>query len=58
MFQQRCVACADSTKVQRFDRLSCVVDYFRCKTCGHAWAVHKSDPTVIDHFGPLPKKLD
>jgi len=33
-----------------------MVDYYLCKRCGHIWAVHKNDPTIIDHFKPLPKK--
>lgn len=56
MFRQRCVACANSTNVQRFDRLSSVVDYFRCKGCGHVWAIYKHDPSMIDHFGPVNKE--
>jgi len=43
--------------VVAFRRLSVVVDYYLCQRCGHIWAVHENDPTIIDHFAPLPKKL-
>jgi len=56
MFRQRCVACANSTNVERFDRLSSVVEYFRCKACRHVWAIYKHDPSIIDHFGPVNKE--
>jgi len=51
-----CPACGVVTSVAGFRRFSAVVDYYLCKRCGHIWAVHKNDPTIIDHFKPLPKK--
>ena len=29
--------------------------YYRC-SCGHRWAVHKEQPSVICHITPLPQK--
>jgi hypothetical protein len=51
-----CSACGAVSDVVAFRRLSVVVDYYLCHECGHVWAVLKSDPTVIDHITPLPKK--
>jgi len=51
-----CCACRAVSDVVAFRRLSLVVDYYLCQRCGHIGAVHKNDPTVIDHFTPLRKK--
>ena len=51
-----CPACGAVSDVVAFRRLSVVVDYYLCHECGHVWAVHKNDPTIIDHFTPLAKK--
>jgi hypothetical protein len=55
MTAQPCAVCGNQTEVQAFAGLSAVVDYYLCKRCGHVWAVHKNDPTIIDHFRPLKK---
>ena len=55
MTGQLCAACGDHTEVQGYPAISSVVDYYLCKKCGHIWAVYKTDPTIIDHFKPLPK---
>ena len=51
-----CPVCDAVTSVDVFPQLSAVVDYYTCQRCGHIWAVHKNDPTTIDHITPLPKK--
>ena len=51
-----CPACDLAGSVERFLELSAVVDYYLCKRCGHIWAVRKNDPTIIDHFMPVPRK--
>jgi len=53
-----CPACGFVTTVVTFSRLSAIVNYYLCKKCGHIWAVHKTDPTVIDHFMPLRKEAE
>jgi hypothetical protein len=55
MTGHQCVECSDPTEVYGFGRLSAVVDYYLCKRCGHVWAVHKNDPTIIDHFKPVKR---
>ena len=51
-----CPACGYMTNVVAFPRLSAVLTYYLCKTCGHIWAVHKNNPTIIRHFTPLRNK--
>ena len=51
-----CPACGFVTSVAAFRLVSAVVNYYLCKKCGHIWAVHQNDPTLIDHFTPLPEK--
>jgi len=46
------------TTVVAFSRLSAIVNYYLCKKCGHIWAVHKTDPTVLDHLRPLRKEAE
>lgn len=50
-----CLACGFAERVERFPRLSAVVNYYLCKRCGHIWAIRKNDPKMVDHFRPLPK---
>ena len=50
-----CPNCKASTSSELSAPESAIVNYFRCRACGHTWTACKQTNKTVEHVTPLDK---